>query len=157
MNHTALLNKFYTSFAEGNAAGMTSCYHKEVIFQDPAFGKLNGDRACKMWEMLLSQKKTDTRISFSDIESDTHKGSVSWMAEYSYGDKNRSVINNVKALFIFKDGMIISHTDTFDLWKWSRQALGISGYILGWTPFMKNKIQATTNKKLDTYINNRLL
>ena len=38
------------------------------------------------------------------------------------------------------DGKIIKHTDIFDLWEWSKQALGVSGYLLGWSGFMKNKI-----------------
>ena len=155
MNHTTLIKKFYTSFSKGNAQGMTSCYHKDVTFQDPVFGKLNGDRACKMWEMLLSQKKAETSINFSNIVSNAQDGTANWIAKYQYGDKNRPVVNKVQAQFRFKDGKIISHTDTFDLWKWTRQALGISGYLIGWTPFMKNKIQATTNEKLDTYIKNR--
>ncbi|MFL0100562.1 hypothetical protein [Tenacibaculum maritimum] len=36
---------------------MTDCYHKDITFQDPVFGKLKGQRAIKMWEMLLSRKK----------------------------------------------------------------------------------------------------
>jgi hypothetical protein len=30
--------------------------------------------------------------------------------------------------------------------------MGIAGYLIGWTPFLKSKIQATTNKRLDNYI-----
>ena len=47
-----------------------------------------------------------------------------------------------------------THTDTFDLYKWTKQAMGPVGYILGWTPFMKNKIQKITNGRLDEFINN---
>ncbi|WP_373852613.1 hypothetical protein [Tenacibaculum maritimum] len=36
---------------------MTDCYHKDITFQDPVFGKLKGQRAIKMWEMLLSPEK----------------------------------------------------------------------------------------------------
>jgi hypothetical protein len=38
------------------------------------------------------------------------------------------------------------------LWKWTKQAMGAPGYLLGWTPFFKNKIQATTNSRLDKFI-----
>ncbi len=154
MDPTALIKKFYTAFSEGDAATMTSCYHTDIVFQDPVFGKLNGARACTMWKMLLSQKKAETSISFSNIDTNSHDGTANWIAKYQYGDKNRPVVNHVQAQFKFKDGKIISHTDTFDLWKWTRQALGISGYLIGWTPFMKKKIQATTNQKLDAFIEN---
>jgi hypothetical protein len=50
------------------------------------------------------------------------------------------VINRIRAEFFFKDGLIIRHTDDFDIWKWSKQALGIPGHLLGWTGYMQKKI-----------------
>ncbi len=153
MTNIELIEKFYTSFAEGNVKGMTECYDKKVTFQDPAFGTLKGERAYKMWEMLLSGKTEAVKISFNKIEANIESGRANWIAEYRYGKKKRKVINNVLANFKFKDGKIIVHKDTFNLWKWTRQAMGPIGLLLGWTPFMKNKIQLTTNKKLDDFIN----
>jgi predicted negative regulator of RcsB-dependent stress response len=49
------------------------------------------------------------------------------------------VINRIRAEFFFKDGLIIRHTDDFDIWKWSKQALG-TGHLLGWTGYMQKKI-----------------
>jgi hypothetical protein len=31
----------------------------------------------------------------------------------------------------------MKHTDDFDIWKWSKQALGIPGHLLGWTTVVK--------------------
>ena len=152
MDNQELIRNFYTSFSSGNVKGMLDCYHEDVVFQDPVFGKLNGERAFKMWEMLLSQKKEDTKISFNNIHSTLEEGKANWVAEYVYGDKKRPVVNRVTAKFKFKGGKIIEHLDDFDLWNWTRQALGFSGYLLGWTPFMKNKIQQTTNNKLNEFI-----
>ena len=56
------------------------------------------------------------------------------------------------ATFEFEDGKIIKHTDDFDLWKWTKQALGFLGYLLGWSSFMKNKIQSKTTILLSNYI-----
>ncbi|WP_066220933.1 nuclear transport factor 2 family protein [Formosa haliotis] len=147
-----LITKFYTSFSNGDINGMLACYHKEVVFQDPVFGKLKGERAFKMWEMLLSQKKETTIITFQDVQATTECGSANWVATYLYGDKKRKVTNRVHANFKFKDGKIIEHIDTFDLWTWTKQAMGVPGYLLGWTAFMKHKIQETTNKNLDRFI-----
>lgn len=152
MNPEQLINKFYTSFAEGNWNGMTSCYHDDIMFQDPAFGQLTGERAKKMWEMLLSQKNETTKITFANVQTTADIASAKWTAEYIFGEKKRKVINNVTAKFKFKDGKIIEHIDSFNMWKWSKQALGMPGYLLGWTSFMKNKVQKSTNQKLDTYI-----
>lgn len=153
MNNKDLIKKFYTSFSEGRIKEMMECYHEDILFQDPAFGKLQGERAIKMWEMLVSQKSAHTKISFGNIQATTDHANARWIAEYRFGKKKRKVVNNVNAVFKIKDGKIIEHHDTFDLWKWSKQALGTSGYLLGWTPYMKTKIQQSTNKKLDAFIN----
>lgn len=152
MDHKEIINKFYTSFTEGNSEGMVKFYHKDIVFQDPVFGRLEGDKAFKMWEMLLSKKKDDTKISFDNIQASSEKAQANWVAEYYYGESKRKVINKVSANFKFKDGKIIEHIDTFDLWKWTQQALGILGYLIGWTPFMKSKIQKTTNENLNKFI-----
>lgn len=152
MNHVNLIEQFYTAFSNGNVEEMLACYHKDIVFADPAFGTLKGDRACNMWKMLLSVKDNDLTIKYDGIEADEKRGTVNWVAEYHFGTKKRKVINKVTATFLFKDGQIIQHTDTFDVWKWTRQALGIPGYLMGWTPYMKQKIQKMTNKKLDRFI-----
>lgn len=152
MENKEIIKKFYTSFSNGDVKGMLACYDKEIVFQDAVFGKLKGERAFKMWEMLLSKKKEDTIINFNNIEVTNESGNANWIAKYYYGDKRRKVVNKVTANFKFKDGKIIEHLDTFDLWKWTKQAMGIIGYLIGWTSFMKKKIQLTTNKNLDEFI-----
>ena len=153
MENKDLITKFYTAFSGGDVKTMTECYHEEVTFQDPAFGKLIGERAKNMWKMLLSQKTDDTgSITFKNIVATNSSGSAEWRAEYLFGEKNRQVVNHVTASFKFKDGKIIEHTDDFNMWKWSKQALGLPGFLLGWTPAMKKKIQENVNAKLDEFI-----
>ncbi|UMB60750.1 nuclear transport factor 2 family protein [Lutibacter sp. A80] len=152
MNTKEIIEKFYTSFSNGNVEGMINCYHKDIVFKDPVFGELKGDKAVKMWLMLLSKRSETTTISFSGIKVSENKGSANWVANYVYGKDKRKVINKVSANFKFKDGKIIEHIDTFSLWLWSKQALGTVGFLLGWTPFMKNKIQKTTKKQLEDFI-----
>jgi ketosteroid isomerase-like protein len=152
INNNDVIKKFYTGFANGNVSEMTDCYHDNIRFKDPVFGELKGTEAKAMWEMLLSRRTDSTKISFENIHSTQDEGSADWKAVYLYGKSKRKVINNIQAHFKFKDGKIIEHIDTFDLWKWTQQALGISGYILGWTPFMKNKIRKTVLQQLNSFI-----
>ncbi len=152
MQNEELIQSFYKAFAKSDAAKMIACYHDDITFTDPAFGTLNGQRAKQMWQMLLSQKSSGAKISFENISATDTNGQASWTAQYTYGDQKRQVVNHVQANFEFKDGQIIKHTDTFDLWSWSKQALGPIGYLLGWSAFMKNKVQKTTNDKLDAFI-----
>jgi hypothetical protein len=39
-------------------------------------------------------------------------------------------------------GKIVRQVDTFSLWRWTRQALGAQGLLLGWTPIVRNKVRA---------------
>jgi hypothetical protein len=41
------------------------------------------------------------------------------------------VVNDVRARFRFRDGLIVEHVDSFSFWRWARQALGPTGYLLG--------------------------
>jgi hypothetical protein len=54
-----------------------------------------------------------------------------------------------------KDGLITEHSDAFKLSKWAAQALGLPGIFLGWTNFMKKKIQKNARKSLDLYMSKK--
>jgi hypothetical protein len=75
-----------------------------------------------------------------------------WKARYTYSVTGRKVHNVVNARLRFQEGRIFVHYDTFDLWKWASQALGMSGHLLGWTPFMQNAIHRKAAQTLDIYI-----
>jgi len=137
----ALITKFYTAFANADAKTMSECYHPKIHFIDPAFGLLKEDQVSKMWEMLILKSKGNIKIEFSDIKADDFTGSAIWKATYNFSKTNRKVINTIAAEFAFQDGLIIKHTDNFDVWKWSKQAFGPMGYLLGWTGFFQKKIQ----------------
>jgi len=152
MTNKELIQKFYSSFAAQDVEGMVSCYADDVVFKDPAFGKLNGDRAKGMWRMLIGRAKGNLSVTFRDVMAEGSSGSAHWQAKYPYGPSKRSVINEIDASFEFKDGKIIKHTDHFDVWKWSRMALGAPGILLGWSGFIRNKIKKEANKGLDKFM-----
>jgi hypothetical protein len=64
------------------------------------------------------------------------------------------VVNYITANFIFENGKIVKHADSFNFYNWSKQAFGITGLLLGWTPFLKNKVGKTAMKSLDDYMSN---
>ena len=144
-----LIETFYVAFKNLDSNTMVSCYHKDIVFEDPAFGILNGEHAKNMWRMLCeSQKEKDFVITYSDIEADDSSGSAHWQAFYTFSKTGRKVHNKIKAKFEFKDGKIIKHTDDFNLHKWSKQALGFKGWLLGNTKFFKRKLNSQTNNLL---------
>ncbi|WP_299117135.1 nuclear transport factor 2 family protein [uncultured Winogradskyella sp.] len=148
---------FYKAFNNLDANTMISYYHDDIIFEDPAFGVLKGDRAKAMWQMLCeSQKGKDFKVEASNIKINENEGSAHWEAFYNFSKTGRKVHNKIDAKFKFKDGLIISHVDSFNLYNWSKQALGFKGLLLGRTGYFKNKLRLQTNGLLNKYIEKKL-
>ncbi len=146
-----VVQSFYDAFVVKDGEKMASCYHSDIVFEDPAFGELKGDRAGDMWRMLCERGK-DLKITY-EIESVTEdSASVHWVADYSFGKDKRPVHNQIKADLRFKDGLIIDHRDQFDLHRWASQALGWKGKLLGGTAFIRNQIRKQSNQALDRYV-----
>jgi ketosteroid isomerase-like protein len=143
--------KFYTAFANANASQMCECYHPEVQFRDPVFGLLKGNEVCQMWKMLIERSKGAIKIDYSEIEAKENFGSAIWIASYNFSRTNRKVVNTIAAKFHFKDGLIIKHTDDFEMWKWTKQAFGLTGYFFGWTGYFQKKIQKQARISLKNY------
>lgn len=154
MDNTELLKKFYEAFKCKDFKTMGECYHSDIVFNDPAFGTLKGQRASEMWEMLCISGK-DLKMDYSGIESNGNIGKAHWEAYYTFTATKRKIHNVIDATFEFKDGKIIKHTDSFDFKRWSQQAFGILGYIIGGTSFLQNKFNKQANVLLDNYIKKR--
>lgn len=147
---TELIHTFYAAFHQKEAETMARCYHPSVVFSDPAFGELQGDAAGDMWRMLCARAK-DLSISHGPITPQGDQLQVRWEAHYTFAQTGRQVHNIIDARFRFKDGLIIEHRDEFDFWRWSRQALGLPGVLLGWTPLLKHKVSATARAGLNQF------
>ncbi len=150
------IDNFYAAFKNQDAEAMVACYHKDIRFEDPAFGVLEGDRASNMWRMLLAPAEgKDFTVTYSDIAFDEPKGTAHWEAKYTFSQTGRKVHNKIDAQFNFKDGKIITHKDSFDLHNWASQAMGFKGRLLGGTGFFKRKLQTQTNKLLEKFEANK--
>ncbi len=141
MNNTQLIQKFYTAFQSGDIPAMVSCYHDDIEFSDPAFGPLKGERVRNMWRMLHARSGGNLDITFGNIRADGEEATADWEARYLFSITKRKVHNKIHARFGFRDGKIIRHQDRFNFWRWSGMALGLPGILLGWTPFLRNKVR----------------
>lgn len=149
-----LIVKFYEAFSRKDFAAMNSCYSDDIVFFDPVFGLLKGDAVKSMWQMLCTTAK-DFSLTFNNIQHlDEEYSTCNWTATYTFSKTGRKVINNIKAYMRFADGKIIEHSDGFSLHKWSKQALGFSGWLLGWNSFFQNKIKNKAKKSLLNFIKN---
>ena len=129
---------------------MAACYAADVHFSDPVFQDLNGSEAADMWRMLTSRAQNFS-LDYSNVNADDQQGSAHWVATYLFSGTGRTVVNRIQANFKFRDGKIVEHHDQFDLWKWSAQALGVKGALLGWTPLVQGAIRKQAGKGLAAF------
>ena len=146
-----LIKNFYLAFDRKDYKTMQSLYHPDAKFDDPAFPDLNSKQVKAMWQMLVTSA-TDLRVEASDISANEHSGKCMWQAWYTFTATERKVHNVIYASFEFKDGLIYRHTDRFDFWRWSKMALGTTGILLGWTPFIERKVRERARRRLDKFM-----
>jgi hypothetical protein len=152
LTNQTLIEKFYSAFQKLDYKTMQSCYSVHPVFNDPVFGILEGVEVTAMWEMLCKGAK-DFSLSFSNIELlDEEYATCDWTATYTFSKTGRRVVNKINAYMRIQDGRITEHTDHFSFWKWSRQALGISGWLLGWTHYLRSRVQRNAMKNLNNFL-----
>ena len=140
--HQQLIRHFYESFQRKDYRSMAACYHPDATFSDAVFDLKNGKEIAAMWHFLCESGK-DLSIEFADVQADEQSGRAHWEARYTFSRTGRRVHNIIEARFAFRNGKIMRHTDDFPFWRWSRMAFGSTGWLLGWTPFLKNKVRST--------------
>lgn len=140
------IRRLYTALGRRDGEAMAACYAPDARFEDPVFS-LQGGAIGDMWRMLCTRGK-DLAVEASGIEADAATGRANWVATYTFSGSGRRVVNRVNARLAFRDGLIVNHVDTFDLWRWAAQALGPAGLLLGWTPLLRNKIRAQAAQSL---------
>ena len=158
-NQTTLEN-FYTAFARLDADTMAACYAPDAVFDDEVFSLRWHTQVSGMWRMLCGATKAKGadvwKLTFSGIDVDATSGKAHWEADYRFSATGRMVHNVIDGVFEFiLQGLITRHRDSFDFYSWSRQALGTPGLLLGWTPFLRNKVKATAAASLQKFLVSR--
>jgi ketosteroid isomerase-like protein len=146
-----LIERFYAAFDRRDGEEMAGCYALQARFSDPVFPGLQNDEPGAMWRMLTS-RSDDLHVELLEHDADETSGSAHWKATYTFTQTGRPVVNDVHARFVFADGQIEQHEDSFSFFRWSRQALGTPGLLLGWTPILKGATQKRARASLDEYM-----
>ena len=149
----ATIEALYAAFARLDADAMAACYAESAQFDDEAFSLRGRRQVGGMWAMLCGATRAkgmaDWKLEASGI---TERG-AHWEAHYRFSATGRLVHNIIDAEFEFDGaGLILRHRDRFDFWRWSRQALGAPGLLLGWTPFLRAKVRAQAAANLQRFL-----
>jgi len=143
-----LIERFYGAFGRRDGDAMAACYADDARFSDPVFGELKGPEIGAMWRMLTS-RAPDLTVELVEHDAAESEGSARWIARYTFSQTGRHVVNDVRARFRFRDGLIVEHTDRFPFYRWARQALGTQGKLLGWTPQLRLGVHRQARAGLD--------
>ena len=146
-----LIHAFYSAFQQKDHATMQSCYAEQASFSDPVFQNLDASEVRAMWEMLCRNGK-DLQLTYRDVWADEQSGRARWVATYTFSATGNRVENRISASFRFEGGKIVRHDDHFSFFRWARQAFGLPGWLLGWLPQFKEKVQQTARKNLAAFI-----
>ena len=154
--HAALIKAFYEAFARRDGATMAASYLPDAEFSDPVFPHLVGAEIGGMWKFLC-ERAADLSLTHSEVRADDKTGSCRWDAHYTFSATGRKVHNIIHARFEFRDDAagnpkIYRHKDEFSFWRWSRQALGPVGLLLGYLPPIQKKVQSQSAKLLAGYL-----
>ena len=150
-DNQVLIIKFYMAFQNKDFKTMQGCYADNATFSDEAFKNLNASQVRAMWEMLISRGK-DLTLIFKNVQATPNGATAEWVAYYTFSKTGRKVENHIKASFIIENGKIVQHLDQFNFHKWSKQALGTVGLLLGWTSFFQNKVSETAMSGLADFM-----
>jgi ketosteroid isomerase-like protein len=145
-----LITRFYSAFAAGDHATMAACYSDEATFSDPVFPRLDAEQTRAMWRMFCTGGN-DIQVSFSNVDAGEERGGASWSATYVFPKTGRRVHNQISAEFEFAEGKIVRHRDHFDLYHWTRMALGPLGSVLGWSPLVQRQVRAQAAAQLERF------
>jgi hypothetical protein len=152
----ATIERFYAAFAQLDGEAMQACYAEDATFDDEAFSLKGRREVGGMWRMLCDATKAKGRDHWKLQVSQVTPNSAHWEAHYKFSATGRLVLNKIDARFEFNpQGLITRHRDRFNFWTWSRQALGLPGLLLGWSPFLKAKVRATAAGNLKRYLDSK--
>jgi hypothetical protein len=136
---------YWNALARADWATMGACYSPAAEFRDPVF-HLRGPDIAAMWKALMAD--SDVRVACDPLIIEANRAHGTWTATYTFSLTGRRVINRVQSEFVFQDGHITWQRDSFNFWRWSGQALGWRGWLLGWTPLVRRRVQRMAHRRV---------
>ncbi|MGH8441517.1 MAG: nuclear transport factor 2 family protein [Nevskiaceae bacterium] len=151
------IRTLYEAFARLDGDAMADCYVEQACFDDEVFSLRGRREVGGMWRMLCENVRAkgmaDWKFEVRDIHAHDGHGSAHWEATYRFSATGRLVHNAIDAKMAFDGGgLIVSHRDRFDFWRWSREALGAPGLLLGWTPLLRRKVRSQAAANLQRFL-----
>jgi len=143
-----LLLKFFKAVQTQDVKAIGECYHNDIEYYEPAYGKMTGPRALGYWSFFFSQVK-EMQCEYDGLKINGDKGTLHIEEWYTWSATGHAVHNLVDCEFDFKDGKIFRHIDNYNLNAWAFQSLGAK--YLGWT----KKTREQEVEKFEDFLKNQ--
>lgn len=147
----SVARRFYDALVARDWKVVGSLYADDATFNDPVFTHLQAAEVRAMWRMLLTRGK-DLTVVYEVLNETQTAAQVRWTATYTFSQTGRKVVNVITAALSLRDGKIVRQVDAFDFHRWSSQALGPIGVLLGWTPWLQRKVQRQAMAGLHSFV-----
>lgn len=155
--HRRTIENFYNAFSRLDAEAMAECYATDAVFDDEVFSLRGKREVTAMWRMLCDAVQANGddawQLCFEDVHASAANGRARWEARYRFGANGRVVRNHIESRFAFnRMGLIVQHRDRFNFWRWARQAFGLPGWLLGWSPLLRRLVRSGARARLRRYM-----
>lgn len=155
--HSRRIVDFYAAFKRLDPAAMQAAYAPGARFSNPLFQLQGSEEIGALWALVctaIHRKRLDQwRLDVSEVEATAQRGRARCQPHWRIRASGRVVQGVSDAEFSFdKQGRILSHVERFSFWHWSRQALGLRGALLGWTPLWRDQVGAWARQSLHAYL-----
>lgn len=156
------VENLYQALRRLDGVAMEACYAPQARFDDAIFSLQGRERIGGMWRMLTEATRARGQavwqLRYSGVQADQRHGQAHWDADYRFSATGRMVHNHIASRFEFTpEGLILRQQDHFNFWRWSGQALGLPGWLLGWSPMLRAKVRAQAASRLDQFMAQRQL
>jgi ketosteroid isomerase-like protein len=146
----ATISRLYDALARHDGDGAAACYADDAVFEDPAFGRLEGGAVKDMWRMLC-ERSDDLEVRLLDHGAENDHGWARWSAAYTFTETGRGVVNQISSRFTFDGELIREQVDSFSLRRWGGQALGRRGTMLGAAGLLGRAVRKQARGQLERY------
>ena len=147
----ATIVRLYDALNRRDGAAAAACYTPDAVFEDPAFGRLEGGEVREMWQMLTASSP-DLQVTLREHGADGERGWARWSARYTFTQTGNQVVNEIDTQIRFEGELIAEQVDTFALRRWGRQALGRKGAMLGATGLLGPMVRRQARSRLAGHI-----
>jgi ketosteroid isomerase-like protein len=144
------IQRLYDALDRHDADGAAACYTDDAVFEDPAFGRLEGGAVKDMWRMLC-ERSDDLHVVLIEQGAEGAEGWAHWSAAYTFSGTGRSVVNDIRSRFRFEGDLIRDQVDSFSLRRWGGQALGRRGTMLGAAGLLGRAVRRQARGQLEQY------